>query len=385
MKINSVFKKLEGKYIRYQHNLLENLKYRIKIKKLKKQIGKIVPFTKTTHINDKTVAIIEPNPFHAETIPGYIKYFIDLGYNIDVFLTIESAYEKPFILMPQKFRLFIGEQKNIQEWVRYKNMINYSVIFFNTLIHNATLKFMPSLLPYGCKKIIGVEHSKEAYAEWLKGNHDYEELKSNGMVSTLSYMENYKHINPNYFGCITVNSKNSDKIIFVVIGSISRLDNIGLLLNAVLALKQSYNNSFEVHIIGSGHIDIPIGLQQNIKHLGRLDFPSMYKELEKSDYILAMLDPLSPLHLTYLNGTTSGSIQLSLGFCKPLIINSIFAEKYILSNKEAIIYEDSDLYKAMKISIEMTNEKYNLLQQCIEKLRSTIYNESLESIKKMIQ
>lgn len=98
-----------------------------------------------------------------------------------------------------------------------------------------------------------------------------------------------------------------------------------------------------------------------------------------------MLDPLSPLHSTYLNGTTSGSIQLSLGFCKPLIINSIFAEKYILSNKEAIIYEDSDLYKAMKISIEMTNEKYNLLQQCIEKLRSTIYNESLESIKKMIQ
>ena len=135
MNVNSFFIKLKGKYIRYQHNLLENLKYKIKIKKLKKQIGKIVPFTKTTHINDKTVAIIEPNPFHAETIPGYIKYFIDLGYNVDVFLTIENAYEKPFILMPQKFRLFIGEQKSIQEWLRYKNMINYSVIYFNTLIH----------------------------------------------------------------------------------------------------------------------------------------------------------------------------------------------------------------------------------------------------------
>ena len=381
---NSIFYIIIQKYLKIIYKYFAFIKYKQNIKRLKKRIGTINSFTKVTLIQNNSVALIEPNPFHAETLPGYIKYFTDLGFNVDVFISIENAYEKPFILMPQKFRIFIGEGKNIQKWMSYKNMKDYSHIFFSSLIYNKTLMFMPSLLPKECKNIMGIEHNKDMYNQWLKGNVIYRIMKENGKIAALSPNIGYQLINPHYFGNIKVDNKHSDKIIFVAVGSVSRLNSNNFLIDSIRKLKQSDENRFEVHIIGSGELDIPIDLQSIIIHCGRLDFPSMYKELENSDFILAMLNPNIQNHLKYLNGTTSGTVQLSLGFKKPLIINSKFAKAYSFNNNEAIIYEDDELSYAMKYSIDILPQKYVLLQQNIYQKSQTYYKESIESIKRMI-
>lgn len=384
MSINNLLKKVIKKCNNYTIRLLTYIQYRNKISKLRKQIKTITPFTKTTIISNNTVAIIEPNPFHAETLPGHIKYFIDLGYNVDVFICIENAAEKPFILMPQKFRIFIGKEQDIQKWISYKNMVNYSSIFFSSLVYNKTRKFMPSLLPERCRNIIGIEHNVEMYTQWLSQNNDYKKMKMNKKIATLSLLKNYEHINPHYFGNIKITGKNSNKTIFVAVGSVARLSSNHLLIEAVYKLKQNHNLCFEVHLIGNGEIDIPIDLQPYIRHCGRLDFPSMYRELENADFILAMLSPHIQQHLKYLNGTTSGSVQLSLGFQKPLIINSTFAEAYTFNNREAITYKEDELYLAMQYSIKMSSSQYTTIQQSILEKKKKIYNESIKSIKRMI-
>ena len=38
------------------------------------------------HIKNNTVLIFEPAFYHHECTPGYTKYFLDLGYNVDIIL-----------------------------------------------------------------------------------------------------------------------------------------------------------------------------------------------------------------------------------------------------------------------------------------------------------
>lgn len=383
MKTNILFERILQKIKNCHKKLLKHIENQKRLRSLKCKIETISPFKKSTIIPSNTIAIIEPNPFHAETLPGYIKYFIDLGYNVDVFICIENAAEKPFALMPQKFRIFIGKEQNIQKWISYKNMADYSLIFFSSLIHNKTLRFMPSLVSKKCRNIIGIAHNIISYDQWLSQNNDYKKMKINKRVATLTTLTGYEFINPHYFGNITITDKNNNKTIFIAIGSVSRLNSSNLLITAVRQLKQNYNQQFEVHIIGNGSIDIPTDLQPYILQYGRLDFPSMYREIENADFILALLDSHVQQNLQYLNGTTSGSIQLSLGFQKPLIIESLFAKAYAFNNKDAIIYKDNELHLAMKYSIEMQPDQYTSIQQCILEKSEKIYNESIKAITRM--
>ena len=44
-----------------------------------------------------SVLLIEPNPYHGEIQPGFVKYFQDLGYNVDIFMRLENYLENPFV------------------------------------------------------------------------------------------------------------------------------------------------------------------------------------------------------------------------------------------------------------------------------------------------
>ena len=43
-----------------------------------------------TAIKKNTILIFEPNKYHHECTPGYSKYFIDLGYNVDILMHISG-------------------------------------------------------------------------------------------------------------------------------------------------------------------------------------------------------------------------------------------------------------------------------------------------------
>ena len=54
-------------------------------------------------VKKKTVLIFEPNNYHFECLPGYTKYFIDLGYNVDI-LSLNNSLDS-FCLFEEKYKI----------------------------------------------------------------------------------------------------------------------------------------------------------------------------------------------------------------------------------------------------------------------------------------
>lgn len=84
------------------------MKIKIKFKPLIQKIDRltehIISFFdilkfKTYKIKRKSVLIVEPNPYHGEILPGFVKYFQEVleGYNTDLFLRRKNITDSPFI------------------------------------------------------------------------------------------------------------------------------------------------------------------------------------------------------------------------------------------------------------------------------------------------
>lgn len=370
----------------FYRNIKEYRQYKCKVGSIKSRLGAVEFFTKETKIPPSTAVVIEPNPFHAETLPGYIKYFIDLGYNVDVFIACESAIERPFARMAQSFRVFVGDVYDIQSWIQYKNISRYSVVFFSTMFFNEKLKFLPPYLPTKCKnRVLGMQHSLDATTRWAEHEPLYWQMKNEGRIATLSEQDGFSRINPNYFGEIKIKEKNRSKVVFVAVGAIQpACHSHKLLIGAVHELMAEGLENFEVHVVGSGRMDMPQEISSHVTLCGRLDFPSMYKEIEDADFILALLDPYSPSQQVYLKGTTSGAVQLSLGFSTPMIINEQFAKAYTLGKECAVIHEDNNLYDAMKGAIKMKSVEYASIQQQLSYKCKQTSNDSIEALNNML-
>ena len=110
----------------------------------------------------------------------------------------------------------------------------------------------------------------------------------------------------------------------------------------------------------------------------------MYSEILSSDYIIGGLDPFNEGHHQYLVGCTTGSLQLSFGFHKPIIINELFGKHYELDNS-AVFYKDNDIYSAMKEAICMSDKTYKNMVASLDKLAKTTYKRSLTNLKKAVR
>jgi hypothetical protein len=140
------------------------------------------------------------------------------------------------------------------------------------------------------------------------------------------------------------------------------------------------NAIFQVRVIGDSRIRIPADLGTHITHLGRLDFKKMYAEIEQADFIIAALDPFCEEHRQYLVGCATGSLQLSFGFLKPMIISQLFMERYGLENA-AVAYKDNELLPAMESAIGMSGLEYEKMQLALERTAKETYGRSLENLK----
>ena len=80
-------------------------------------------------IKKNTILIIEPNQFHHECTPGYVKYFYDLGYNVDVLFHISG--NDSFCLFPESEKIRIRTFQNVEHLKKYAK---YLSIIINILI-----------------------------------------------------------------------------------------------------------------------------------------------------------------------------------------------------------------------------------------------------------
>ena len=336
-------------------------------------------------VRENSVLIIEPNPYHAEILPGFVKYFQDLNYNVDIILRHENFYDSPFTEY-KNVNIFNADTKHIKKLLKSSKIREYKMLFVSSYDFGEGKKYNYSYPQY----LGSLNHWKKKFLVVAHDLKNYTEQKFNDPwkieLFTLSGFQNTKMLNPHYFGEVKITQKSGDKTRFIVVGGINKNNkNHDLLIKTAQKLAE-HNTNFEITVIGlSGSINIPEELKDIIHYKGKLPFNKMYKEMEKADFFLPLLDPNNEHHRRYLNETTTGSRQLILGFLKPCLINEEFAKAYEFTSDNSIIYSENNLLDAMKKAIDINSEDYAKLQQSLDKLARSIYEKSLENLKDVIE
>ena len=184
-------------------------------------------------------------------------------------------------------------------------------------------------------------------------------------------------VNAHYFGEITPHKK-SKVTEFIAFGNIDseQRRNTNLIVKICGHLAAKNITEYKIKIIGN--FDVPKEYAGNIKTLGFLSYPEMYKEISESDFLLALIDPAS---IEYTN-KASGAYQLCYGFIKPIIIHKKFSTIGNFTDKNSIIYDD--IYTAVEQAISMTSEEYDVMTQHLRNLEKTIYETSLKNLKSVL-
>lgn len=342
-------------------------------------------------ISDNTVLVSEFNNSHGEVIPGIVKYFLDLNYNVDILVTNNIFYERISDIFNDnnKVKIFsldldrIKKAFNNKKIKKYKNIFITSYYIYNT-INNwpSILDYIPNIYKLNKNTIIMEHHIDLINRNLLRKN------KKIAIMHNLDEELKENYINPHYFGDFNCKTKNKDITKFIVVGGFSEhRRNYKLLFDSFRMLVKSGIINFHLTLVGNGDINYDLTyLRPFVTIRGRINYPDLFEEVYSSDFILPMLDYENKAHNRYLKYGVSGAFQLSYGFNKICIVNSKFSKTYGLDNNNSIIYEkNQDLLESLKLAISMEEEVYKIKQMNLKKYSDYLYNKSLQNLKNMLK
>ena len=335
-------------------------------------------------INKKDILIIEKYSFHGECLPGFIKYFIDLGYNkIDIMINPILHKLNPLKnLFNNKLNILVYPSKLIEKFIILGICEHYKICLFNSLGYKNEENLIKYLYKRQKFKKFIVFHNLN------KINKDNENIFNIIVLKKFNKtIKSIYEINPHYFGEYKIHNK-SKKTFFITAGNIENYrKNFNILFKGIDYLIKNNISNFHVIIIGKGINDktykkfsIKKKLTNYITFTGRIPYDKMYELISKADFFLPLLD--HKIHTKYLKEKTSGSFQLSYGFNIPMIIEKIFSEKYGFNYNNSIIYNSKkDFFNKLKYSIEMENKDYHKLKYYLNIKAKEIEKISIENLK----
>ena len=343
-------------------------------------------FNKKPIIKENTFIVWEPcGKSHAEIVPGFVKYLLDLGYHVSV-LVSPNAYKENL------FSRFKGDEN-----ISYNKMTQTQA---RRYFKNADLIDVKGVIVTTVGKLCTAPHYNEVFNAFNKKadlsklyfvEHEIDERLIHNAVPesliTLREMTDAKTtvINPHYFGDIKVTGKN-DITNFVTVGELKAgKKNTEVFVKTAQKLIQNGITNFKITVIGKGKLE---GISKEVVPYfdikGRLPFNRMYEEIEKGDFLLSAYEDI-PAHIRYITTGTSGNFQLVYGFVKPIIIKENFAPINGFTDKNSILYKnDDDFYNAMVKGIEMSKDDYKSLQKDLKAYTDNFYKSSLENFKNLI-
>lgn len=332
-------------------------------------------------IDGKSAVIFEPNCYHHECLPGYIKYFTDLGYNVDIL--IQSGFECSLNHFEprSKIRVFtFNNVKNVEFLHKkiFKKFYEYDCSFLQTTDFN-NKNLIKKLGFFDSPKSLLVLHESD-FVEKI----GLQELHSKGRLIGLADYGKLIYVNPNYFGEFPSKEKNKETIFYI---SSTADREYYYLLEAAKKLKDS---GYKFKIKVTGHCnrfntkDVPSYLEDCFEFYGTVPYDKLFSIVNNVDFIILNLNPNNDSDKSFLSKKASGSVQLSYGFHKPLIINSEFSSTYKLSSKNSMLYNGNDLYSAMMKAVNMSPENYSLMVNNLKSLRNKIYEVSLSNLSNIL-
>ena len=304
----------------------------------------------------ETILIFEPNIFHHECTPGYSKYFIDLGYNVDILMYPFGIDSLKFFEKNNKIKIFIFHDLNEIEMnskILSTIIQKYSFILLQTT-SSYEMKVFQALNLLKLNNSFFVFHDLEFinilnYSNYLNENR----------IWTLGNFSIGLQINPNYFGNIKIRNKNKDTIFFM---TSSERRNYTDLISSFIKLKRQ-NFFFKLIVTGRSKNFFskvfPREIIDNFLLMYNVNYSSLYRFVELSDYIIIPLNSNNTYDHEYNYRKSSGSIQLVYGFLKPAIINSDFSHVYQLNEKNSLLYNNINMFDILKKAIILQiNQNY---------------------------
>ena len=192
--------------------------------------------------------------------------------------------------------------------------------------------------------------------------------------------------NPHYFGNFKNNNKSKNKITRFFITSTTRR-NYQPLISAVEKLKEE-NLEFHVIVVGKYNTftinNISEKLLENFTFKYNIPYEDLYYEVNNSDYIIINLDPNSIIDEPFRKTRVSGSIQLSYGFLKPVIINKYFADIFNFNSNNSFIYDNINFTATIRNAINIGNKAYINMVKNLNLVSKKVYKDSLYNIKKCL-
>lgn len=330
----------------------------------------------------RSVLVVEPNAYHGCVLPGVAKYFCELGYNVDVLCRTEVFVEDPFVNFVHAAdapRIFDGNAKQLMQWLLSLTGNEYEHVFFSSPPSEPLMK---------SADIISRTKAKGGVM-LLRHQVDDSSVVPEGVESSFTLISHHgvPMLSPHYFGEFERKVYSSKTVKFVAIGEVvGKCKNHRLLIDAADQLVQRGITNFDVSVIGKTHwkdkVKVPRHLKRYIKFTGRLDFKRMYAKVNASDFILALLDPANSGHDRYNGSVVTGSLQLSLGFRKPLVVSEPFAAFLGLDRSNSILYPENSLLEAMSSAIHISENGYHELTNGVSELAKQMHQTSLENLKK---
>ena len=336
------------------------------------------------NISYNTVLILETFPYHYECTPGFAKYFIDLGYKIDIIMRYYGISSFVRFEAIDKIRFFIyNEIDDIQKYINFFKsiLINYNYIMIETA-NPIYFNLYKSL------NLLNIYHSFFVFHH-LDYVFDFPlnfKLRKN-QIWTLGNFNSSIQVNPHYFGKFKINDKSKNRITrFFITSTIGR--NYQPLISAVEKLKEE-NLEFHVIVVGKWHTftnrNISEKLLENFTFKYNISYEQLYYEVNNSDYIIINLDPNNIIDEPFRKTRVSGSIQLSYGFLKPVIINKYFADIFNFNSNNSFIYDNINLTATIRNAIKIGNKAYKNIQKNLNLVSKKVYIDSLSNIKKCLK
>lgn len=396
-KINDLKKYLSGKHRVTEYKLfnfipLLSIEEKIAPVSVHKTISKNFERFLYHDIPEKSILMVEFNDFHGECLPGIAKYFIDLGYHIDVCLSPSEMSLEPFSdFVSEKISLFSMTKSDLKRLMEHDICERYVHIYLNSdRVYDKgfipILDYIGKDIKFPQGKLITMCHHADQFNDIKPLNDKFAVVALN----KLPVLEGQKYfmVNSHYFGKFERNNKH-DITNFICVGNIeSHRKNHSLLFEAIDDCLKNGITNFKVTIIArSGNLDIPEHIRPYLNFKGRLSYKEMYEQLKQADFYLPLFDPCNPLHERYLSSGSSGSYQLIYGFKLPSLICYKFQTNVNgFDESNSLGYsQNQDLGQAMKTAVLMTNKEYMKKVSCLKQLSEQIYEESLQNLKNLLK
>lgn len=339
-------------------------------------------FLHNINFNNNSILIIEHFLFHYECTPGFTKYFIDLGYNVDIIMNKYGISSMCYFSPISKVRIFEYETmddiiKNIDFFIPILNLYNYILI---ETVEPVIFDLFKKLHLFNMNNSIFVFHHFD-YIYKLS----FTTLLKNTQIWCLGNFSIGFQVNPHYFGNIKSKEKNNITRFFIT-STVNRT--YDFIISAVKKLKNE-GLKFHISVVGKtlafSRKQIPFTLKNYFTFKYNLPYSKLYKEVYKSDFIIINLEPNNINDIAFKKTRVTGSAQLSYGFLKPVLINENFANFYNFNSENSFIYKSSNFCNVMKNAINIKQTGYNEMKEKLLLLSNMIYNISLHNMKTSLE